>query len=78
MEKFYITYCHPYGEVITNGEIYISEFDRYHFDGIKVEFTDNLDRAGFFCSLDLSIVLRYINMRFKNGVSENLIINKKF
>lgn len=77
MNKFYISYCYPYGEVITNGNVYICEFDRYYFDGIKIQFTEHLDDAGFYCSLDLNVLLRYLNIRFKDGVPNNLITTEK-
>ena len=73
MNKFYKSYCHPYGEIITNGHIYICNFDRYHYNGIDVRFTEHLDDAGFYCTLDLKLLLRYLNMKFRNGVPKDLI-----
>lgn len=73
MKKFYKSFCYPYGDVITNGEIYVSDFNRYGLYGVEVKFTDNLDNAGFYCSFDYKILLRYLNIKFKNGVPIELI-----
>lgn len=75
MRKFSIQYFHPMGEAITNGELYLCKLDRYSYSGSNVEvgFTEHLEDSGFFSTLSLDVVLRYLNMKFKDGVPENLI-----
>ena len=74
MNRFYKSYHHGLGEVITNGDVYLCGFDRYHYSGRpEVRFTETLEDAGFFCTLSLKVLLRYLNMRFKEGIPEDII-----
>jgi hypothetical protein len=73
MERFYISFCYPFGEVITNGDVYLSYLDRYSYKGIEIRFNENLDKANFYSSLNLKILVRYLNLKFKKGIDKNLI-----
>lgn len=78
MSKFYISYSHPY-QVITDGDVYLSNFERYHYSGIKIGFTEEHDDAAAFSdSLKLKVLVRYLNIKFRKGIPKKLIKRSDF